>query len=192
VGPQAREDRPSALLAQRPARGGVEPAPPGRALDAVGFPDSEQYLGGLHRGTAHRLLEVAPRMRPTPHLDDGPGPVDDIEGRRRIRLQIATSGADPLPRSAARIQMRFVTRLPCCRLLAALRRTAGGTTEESLDLPRIGAEERPPGLGARPRTPAHLGRQTHIWDATVSNETTGKTLALFRCTQLVRTASAPR
>lgn len=34
-------------------------------------------------------------------------------------------------------------------------------------------------------TPAHLGRQTHVWDAVVSNESTGRTIALFRCTQMV-------
>lgn len=34
-------------------------------------------------------------------------------------------------------------------------------------------------------TPVHLGRQTHVWDAIVENETTGKTMALFRCTQMV-------
>jgi uncharacterized protein (TIGR00369 family) len=34
-------------------------------------------------------------------------------------------------------------------------------------------------------TPSHLGRQTHVWDATVTNETTGRTIALFRCTQMV-------
>ncbi len=34
-------------------------------------------------------------------------------------------------------------------------------------------------------TPVHLGRQTHVWDATVSNESTGRTMALFRCTQMV-------
>jgi len=33
--------------------------------------------------------------------------------------------------------------------------------------------------------PVHLGRQTHVWDATVLNETTGRTMALFRCTQMV-------
>ena len=33
--------------------------------------------------------------------------------------------------------------------------------------------------------PAHLGRQTHVWDCTVTNETTGRTMALFRCTQMV-------
>lgn len=34
-------------------------------------------------------------------------------------------------------------------------------------------------------TPVHVGRQTHVWDATVSNETTGRVMALFRCTQMV-------
>jgi uncharacterized protein (TIGR00369 family) len=34
-------------------------------------------------------------------------------------------------------------------------------------------------------TPMHLGRQTHVWDAVVTNETTGRTIALFRCTQMV-------
>lgn len=33
-------------------------------------------------------------------------------------------------------------------------------------------------------TPVHLGRTTQVWDATVSNED-GKTVALFRCTQMV-------
>ncbi len=34
-------------------------------------------------------------------------------------------------------------------------------------------------------TPSHLGRQTHVWDAVVTNLTTGKTMSLFRCTQLI-------
>ena len=34
-------------------------------------------------------------------------------------------------------------------------------------------------------TPAHLGRQTQVWDAEVTNEATGRTMALFRCTQMV-------
>jgi uncharacterized protein (TIGR00369 family) len=33
--------------------------------------------------------------------------------------------------------------------------------------------------------PAHLGRTTQVWDATVISRETGRTLALFRCTQLV-------
>jgi uncharacterized protein (TIGR00369 family) len=34
-------------------------------------------------------------------------------------------------------------------------------------------------------TPSHLGRQTHVWDAEVTNESTGRRIALFRCTQMV-------
>jgi uncharacterized protein (TIGR00369 family) len=32
---------------------------------------------------------------------------------------------------------------------------------------------------------AHGGRTTQVWDATVKDEQTGKTIALFRCTQLI-------
>lgn len=31
----------------------------------------------------------------------------------------------------------------------------------------------------------HLGRTTQIWDATVTHAETGRTLALFRCTQMI-------
>jgi uncharacterized protein (TIGR00369 family) len=33
--------------------------------------------------------------------------------------------------------------------------------------------------------PAHLGGTTQVWDAVVTEKATGKTIALFRCTQLV-------
>ncbi len=31
----------------------------------------------------------------------------------------------------------------------------------------------------------HLGKTTQIWDATVTNKESGKTIALFRCTQMI-------
>jgi 1,4-dihydroxy-2-naphthoyl-CoA hydrolase len=34
-------------------------------------------------------------------------------------------------------------------------------------------------------TRLHSGRTTQVWDATVSDEDSGKTIALFRCTQLI-------
>ena len=34
-------------------------------------------------------------------------------------------------------------------------------------------------------TAVHLGRTTQVWDATVTNKATGKTIALFRCTQMI-------
>lgn len=33
--------------------------------------------------------------------------------------------------------------------------------------------------------PVHRGRTTQVWDATVSDEAQGRTLALFRCTQMI-------
>ena len=34
-------------------------------------------------------------------------------------------------------------------------------------------------------TPAHLGRTTQVWDVVVTHRESGKTIALFRCTQMV-------
>lgn len=39
-------------------------------------------------------------------------------------------------------------------------------------------------IGAEARL-IHGGRTTQVWDAEVKNETQGKTIALFRCTQMV-------
>lgn len=39
-------------------------------------------------------------------------------------------------------------------------------------------------IGAEARL-THGGRTTQVWDAEVKNETAGKTIALFRCTQMV-------
>ena len=33
--------------------------------------------------------------------------------------------------------------------------------------------------------PAHLGRTTQVWDATVTHRESGKTIAIFRCTQML-------
>lgn len=33
--------------------------------------------------------------------------------------------------------------------------------------------------------PAHLGRTTQVWDVVVTHRETGRTIALFRCTQMV-------
>ena len=33
--------------------------------------------------------------------------------------------------------------------------------------------------------PVHVGRTTHVWDVEVSDESSGKTIALFRCTQMI-------
>lgn len=38
----------------------------------------------------------------------------------------------------------------------------------------------------------HLGRSTQVWDATVTHRESGRTLALFRCTQMVLYPPAPK
>jgi len=39
-------------------------------------------------------------------------------------------------------------------------------------------------------TAAHLGKTTQVWDAVVTHRETGRTIALFRCTQMVLYAQA--
>jgi len=34
-------------------------------------------------------------------------------------------------------------------------------------------------------SPLHLGRTTQVWDATITNETTERDMASYRCTQLI-------
>src|SRR5262245_57183663 len=34
-------------------------------------------------------------------------------------------------------------------------------------------------------TPLHVGSTTQVWDAIVTNESTGRTMAAYRCTQLI-------
>jgi 1,4-dihydroxy-2-naphthoyl-CoA hydrolase len=34
-------------------------------------------------------------------------------------------------------------------------------------------------------TPVHKGKTTHVWDAVIRNESRDKTIALFRCTQMI-------
>ena len=41
------------------------------------------------------------------------------------------------------------------------------------------------GVAACTATVHHLGNNTHVWDAVVSDEQTGKKIALFRCTQMI-------
>ncbi len=61
-----------------------------------------------------------------------------------------------------------------------------GTGFSTLELKAnfIGTARASESLVAR-ATPAHVGRATHVWDAVVENETKGRTIALFRCTQLI-------
>lgn len=73
----------------------------------------------------------------------------------------------------------------CCGYgaVAALPEGAKGFTTLELASNFIGTARE--GIVTCRATPAHLGRTTQVWDATVTAEATGKTIAHFRCTQLV-------
>ncbi len=67
--------------------------------------------------------------------------------------------------------------------MANLPRGASGFTTVELKSNHMGtAREGKISCVARP---VHLGRTTQVWDAVVTHQDTGKTLALFRCTQMV-------
>ena len=62
--------------------------------------------------------------------------------------------------------------------------------EGAASIPTIELESNPLGAAREgtvvaTATVVHLGRTTQVWDATVRNMASGKTMALFRCTQMV-------
>jgi 1,4-dihydroxy-2-naphthoyl-CoA hydrolase len=73
----------------------------------------------------------------------------------------------------------------CCGYgcFASLPHGATGFTTIELKSNHLGTARE--GTIASRATPLHLGRTTQVWDAVVSHKDTGRTIALFRCTQLV-------
>lgn len=67
--------------------------------------------------------------------------------------------------------------------VANLPEGAGGFTTVELKSNHLGTALEGTLLGVA--TPAHLGRTTQVWDAVVSHKDSGRTLALFRCTQMI-------
>ncbi|MCW5639796.1 MAG: PaaI family thioesterase [Rubrivivax sp.] len=60
---------------------------------------------------------------------------------------------------------------------------AGGFTTVELKSNHLGTTL--DGTVAAVATPLHLGRTTQVWDAVVTHVQSGRTLALFRCTQML-------
>uniref|UniRef100_B0T5C1 Thioesterase superfamily protein n=1 Tax=Caulobacter sp. (strain K31) TaxID=366602 RepID=B0T5C1_CAUSK len=61
---------------------------------------------------------------------------------------------------------------------------ASGFTTIELKSNFLGTARQGDGVACEARL-AHGGRNTQVWDAVVTAEATGKTMALFRCTQMV-------
>jgi uncharacterized protein (TIGR00369 family) len=68
--------------------------------------------------------------------------------------------------------------------VASLPQGATGFTTIELKTNYLGTAKEGEVVGCKARL-AHGGRMTQVWDAEAINETTGKTMALFRCTQMV-------
>ena len=67
--------------------------------------------------------------------------------------------------------------------LSRLPEGASGFTTVELKSNHLGSAES--GTVQCHATPAHLGRSTQVWDAVLTHRDSGRTLALFRCTQMV-------
>jgi uncharacterized protein (TIGR00369 family) len=67
--------------------------------------------------------------------------------------------------------------------LANLPQGATGFTTIELKSNHLGTARR--GVVQCIATGVHLGRTTQVWDAVVTSKDTGKTIALFRCTQII-------
>lgn len=67
--------------------------------------------------------------------------------------------------------------------LATLPEGASGFTTVELKSNHLGTARE--GTIACRATPVHSGKTTQVWDAVVTHQDTGRTIALFRCTQLI-------
>ncbi|PZP27656.1 MAG: thioesterase [Roseateles depolymerans] len=67
--------------------------------------------------------------------------------------------------------------------VASLPEGASGFTTIELKSNHLGTARE--GMVECVATPVHLGRNTQVWDAVVKHRDSGKTMALFRCTQMV-------
>lgn len=67
--------------------------------------------------------------------------------------------------------------------IANLPETATGFTTIELKSNHLGTTR--DGVIACVATAAHIGRTTQVWDAVVTHRESGKTIALFRCTQMI-------
>ena len=70
-----------------------------------------------------------------------------------------------------------------CGCLAHLPAAATGFTTIELKSNHLGTALDGSIVGVA--TPVHLGKTTQVWDARVTHKESGRTLALFRCTQLI-------
>ena len=105
------------------------------------------------------------------------------QGRSRARLPLRPELMAPNGYLHAGSVVGFADSACGYGCIASLPDGATGFTTIELKTNFLGTAQA--GALACEATLVHGGRTTQVWDATVTNEETGKTLALFRCTQLL-------
>ena len=73
----------------------------------------------------------------------------------------------------------------CCGYACRLNLPEGAESFTTIELKSNHLGTARDGVIACVATPVHLGRTTHVWDAIVTNAGNGKTIAIFRCTQMI-------
>ena len=105
------------------------------------------------------------------------------EGRMICRMQITPSHIAPngYLHAAAIIALADTT----CGYATIAHLPEGATNMTTIELKSNHLGTARDGAIRATATARHLGGQTHVWDAEVTREDDGKTIALFRCTQMI-------
>jgi 1,4-dihydroxy-2-naphthoyl-CoA hydrolase len=105
-------------------------------------------------------------------------------GRARGRFRVKTKHMAPNGFMHAASVVALVDSACGYACVASLPDGASGFTTIELKTNFLGTAREGEAVACEARL-VHGGRMTQVWDAEAVNETTGKTIALFRCTQMV-------
>ncbi|WNJ98284.1 PaaI family thioesterase [Thalassospiraceae bacterium LMO-JJ14] len=110
-------------------------------------------------------------------------PVEISEGKLVSRLDIKPHHTAPngYLHAATIISLADTT----CGYATYAHMPEGGTNFTTIELKSNHLSTARDGAIIATATARHLGGRTHVWDAEVTHEETGKTIALFRCTQMI-------
>ncbi len=106
-------------------------------------------------------------------------------GETSVRAEMEVTSAHLAPNGYLHAGSIVALADTCCGngCIANLPENASGFTTVELKSNHLGTASE--GWVDCMATPVHKGRTTQVWDAPVSSRKTGKTIALFRCTQMV-------
>jgi 1,4-dihydroxy-2-naphthoyl-CoA hydrolase len=105
------------------------------------------------------------------------------QGRARAELAVRTELFAPNGFLHAGTVVTLADTACGCGCIAHLPPGAKGFTTIELKSNHLGTAR--DGVIEVEATAVHLGRSTQVWDATVKHQGSGKTIALFRCTQMI-------